>query len=202
MDLNEIINRVENSPPKIEGIHREFSVLIPLIEVDNRLHVLFEVRSSNLKVQPNEICFPGGKVEKNESYKECALRETREELNIPMDSIDLIGKLDTLVLPYNLTIYPFCGKINENIEHISYSKDEVSSIFSVPLKFFLDKNPDTYNTHIKVYTDEQFPHHLISGGRDYNWRVGTYPVYFYKYNEHIIWGITAKIIKNFIDIIK
>ncbi|PAB58652.1 NUDIX hydrolase [Anaeromicrobium sediminis] len=202
MDLKQIINTIKNRPSKIEGIHREFAVLIPLIQVDNELHVLFEVRSSNLKVQPNEICFPGGKVEKNESYKECALRETMEELNIPIDSMDLIGEVDTLVLPYNLTIYPFLGKINKNIKDISYSKDEVSNIFSVPLKFFLDNTPDTYNTHIKVYTDEKFPHDLVPGGKDYKWRMGTYPVYFYKYKDHIIWGITAKIIKNFVDIIK
>ena len=202
MNLEKIINRINNRPPRIEGIHKEFAVLIPLIQVNNQLHILFEIRSSHLKVQPNEICFPGGKVEQNESYKECALRETMEELNIPIDSIDLIGQVDTLVLPYNLTIYPFLGKINRNIEDIFYSEDEVSHIFSVPLKFFIDTVPNSYDTHIQVHTDEKFPHDLVHGGKHYKWRTGSYPVYFYEYENHIIWGITAKIIKNFVDIIK
>ena len=38
------------------------SVLIPLVEIDDELHIVFQVRSSTLNTQPNEVSFPGGKM--------------------------------------------------------------------------------------------------------------------------------------------
>lgn len=49
---------------------------------------------------------------------------------------------------------------------------------------------------------EKFPYEKIPGGKNYDWKQGKYSVYFYEYQEYIIWGMTAKITKNFIDIIK
>ena len=52
---------------------------------------------------------------------------------------------------------------------------------------------------IKVQIPRSFPFELIPNGEAYNWRSGTYPVYFYSYNGRIIWGITARILKNLAD---
>lgn len=197
-----IAKKIKDRPVSIEGINKEYSVFIPIIEVKNELHILFEIRSSKLKVQPNEICFPGGKLEKNETHSECALRETSEELLLTYDDLELMGEIDTLVLPYNSIIHPFVGVINKDINEIKYNKDEVYKIFSVPLNFFLNTKPDEYYTHLDINTTNDFPYHLICGGKNYNWGRGNYPVYFYKYNNQIIWGITAKILRNFIEIIK
>ena len=44
----------------------EAAVLLPLVDYHGKLGVLFEVRSKSLAWQPGEVCFPGGKKEKNE----------------------------------------------------------------------------------------------------------------------------------------
>ncbi|NEU34154.1 CoA pyrophosphatase, partial [bacterium LRH843] len=59
----------------------QFAVLVPLVQKQDELHVLFEVRAHHLRRQPGEICFPGGKIEPNDSTpQDAAVRETTEEL--------------------------------------------------------------------------------------------------------------------------
>lgn len=177
-----------------------FSVFAPIIEVNNELHLLFEVRSLKLSHQPGEICFPGGGIESNESPIECALRETIEELNISKDNIEIIDELNPITTLFNVVIYTFCGFLNVKLEDIKYSTDEVESIFTVPIKHLLEQDPLVHHLGVDLNIGEDFPYHLI--GNDYNWKTSNYPIYFYQYKDYIIWGLTAKIVKNFLDIIK
>lgn len=203
VDLINIKKRFENRRAKPLGIHDNFAVLIPLIYVDEKLHLLYEVRSKNLDTQPGEISFPGGKVELDETFKEAAIRETHEELRLSSKKIKVLGELDYIILPYNISIYPYVASLNDiKIENINFSEDEVHEIFTVPIKFFLENEPMEHKVDLNPKPNEQFPYHLIENGEDYDWRTGNYPVYFYKYNKYIIWGITARITKNFIDILK
>ena len=112
LDINEIKNRVENRTPKVLDIIGEYSVLLPLIQENEEWNVIFELRSMNLNTQPGEISFPGGKLEKVESFKEAAIRETMEELRIDRDSIKVLGELDYLVSPSNISIHCFLGIIS------------------------------------------------------------------------------------------
>lgn len=185
------------------GIKRDYSVLLPLIYKKDQLHILFEVRSSALKTQPGEISLPGGLVEKGESYREASIRETHEELNISEESIKIIGDLDYMISPYNFMLYAYCGILEGiNIEEITPNKDEVDHIFTVPIDFFIQNEPICHNIELETVVTEDFPYHLIQNGEKYDWRKGKYPVYFYIYNEYVIWGITARIIKNFIDVLR
>ncbi|QEK12861.1 CoA pyrophosphatase [Crassaminicella thermophila] len=203
MNLNMIQSKFQSRNSSPEGEYERFSVLVPIVKVKDQLELLFEVRSKSLKVQPREICFPGGKLEKNESIKQCAIRETCEELNISPEKIQIFGPLDFLVLPYNLILYPFLGTIsNINIHNISFNKDEVSEIFTVPIDFFIKNKPQEHHIYLNANIPEDFPYHLIPSGKNYSWKTGKYPVLFYKYKNYVIWGITARIIKNLISIIK
>lgn len=203
MDIEKIIYKMINRNGKPLGIERNYSVLVPLIEINNKIHILFEVRSKNLKTQPGEISFPGGMVEEGEEFSEAAIRETCEELNINNSNIKLIGELDYIVTPFNISIYPYLAIIeNIDLDEINFNKDEVESILTVPLDYFLNNNPLKYSLYINPNPEDNFPFHLIPKGKAYNWRTGTYSVYFYEYLDNIIWGITARITKNFIDIIK
>ncbi len=196
------LNKLKNRRPEICGkdLYRDFSVLLPLIKKSDGYYLLFEVRAENLNQQPKEICFPGGKIEYSEGRAEAAVRETSEELLIPESSIQLAGELDTLVTPFNTVIYPFTG-ILHNYRN-TFNTDEVKEIFYVPLSFLLAAEPLCSYIDISMKPKADFPYEMIQGGRNYPWGKGGYPVYFYTYQGRIIWGITARIIHNFIGILK
>ncbi|NBI07417.1 NUDIX hydrolase [Senegalia massiliensis] len=203
MKLDQIINKVANRISKPLGIDRDFAILVPLIYVKDELHILYEVRSKKLNTQPGEISFPGGRVEKGETFKDAAIRETMEELNIKRKNINIINSIDYIIMPFNISLYPYVGIIEDiNFEDINYSESEVESIFTVPLKFFLENEPERYNMGISPQIGDDFPYHLINNGKAYDWRTGIYPVFFYRYKDYVIWGMTARMTKNFVDIIK
>ena len=203
LDIEHIIQKVKHRAPKPMDVKYKYAVLVPMIMVDDRWELLFEVRSQNLSRQPGEISFPGGEVEKGESFKEVAIRETMEELNIGEENINVIGELDYLVSYYNSKIRSFLATVfGVNVDNILPNKDEVDHIFTVPLEFFIDNEPNVYYLDLHIVNNEDFPYNLIPNGKDYNWHKGKNPVYFYIYEDYIIWGYTAKVIKYFIDIIK
>ena len=203
LDIKNIKKVFNNRVGNPLGIKKNFSVTLPLIYVEDELHILFEVRSFNLNTQPGEISFPGGHVEEGEGFLEAGVRETMEELNVLGQNINVIGELDYIVSPYNFILYSYLVLLEDiRVENINYNKDEVDHIFTVPLKFFLENEPILDYVLLETITTEDFPHHLIQDGKNYNWKKGNYPVYFYKYNDYIIWGMTARITKNFIDILK
>lgn len=180
-----------------------FSVLIPLILVEGQLHMLFEVRSYELVSQPGEICFPGGKMEPGEHPSQTALRETKEELNLNDHQLKIIGSLPPLTTPFHYTIYPYCGVI-QHIEYsdIHHSKDEVDSTFTAPLSKLLMITPDKYDLHYRMDLDPSFPYHHIPNGESYDWKSGGYQIYFYHYENKVIWGLTAKMLAFFLSSVK
>lgn len=203
MDIEKIRKIVKSRDPKPIDIKREYAVLIPLIKHKGRWEIIYELRSMNLKKQPGEISFPGGKVEAGETYEEAAVRETSEELLIDQSHIEVIGELDYLVSYENITVYCFLGMITGiELEDIVPSKDEVDHIFTVPMDFLLETEPAHYHLGIGTTLNDKFPYNLIPNGKDYDWKKGVNNVYFYFYDEYIIWGLTAKMTKRFIDIIK
>ena len=69
MDINGIKEKMAGRKPGVIGDRKEFAVLIPLLEREDGLHLLFEKRSGNIK-QPGDTCFPGGRIEAGESITE------------------------------------------------------------------------------------------------------------------------------------
>lgn len=203
MNINYVFDVFKNREGKPMGIKQSYSVLLPLVLIDGEWHILFEVRANTLDTQPGEISFPGGAVEEQEAPRDAAIRETHEELNIELDKVRTIGELDYLFSPYNMMIYGYVGMLeNIDLDSINFNKQEVAHIFTVPVKFFVDNEPLLYHVSLEVSEDDKFPYHLIPDGKDYKWRSAKNPVFFYLYNEHIIWGLTARFIKNFVDILK
>lgn len=204
MDASNIIGKIKNHKPSILGEEnfRKYAVLLPLIEIEEETHILFEVRSMNLRSQPGDICFPGGKVDKEDkNTRHTAIRETSEELGIPEIDIYDVFPLDYMVSDFGRMIYPYVGRIKD-IKKIMPNKDEVEEVFSVPLSFFLKTNPKKYKVNFEVMPEDNFPYDLIMGGENYDWRTHQLDELFFKYNGRVIWGLTAKILTHFISLIQ
>lgn len=202
MNAMDIITKLKDHKPTILGQenYKEFSVLIPLLEVNGETHILFEVRSSKLRSQPGDICFPGGKIDRNDvDEKDCAIRETTEELGIARSSILQVTPLDYLV-SFGSIIYTFVAKIS-NDEKMNINKDEVEEVFTVPLSYLMNAKPEKYRVDFEVKPESDFPYELIQGGKDYDWRPRKLDEYFYFYEDRVIWGLTAKILTNFLSLI-
>lgn len=200
--MKDFLNKFKGRRAKICGssLYREYSVFVPVLEGPEGYSLLFEVRSEKLNHQPREICFPGGRIENMEANVKAAVRETSEELLIPESNIEVIGELDTLVTPFNTVIYPFTGILHDYKG--TCNADEVKEIFYVPVSYLMKTKPLCHNINIEMKPGENFPYDMIPEGKNYPWGRGSYPVYFYTYDERIIWGITARITHNFIEILK
>ena len=81
----------------MQDMGAEYAVLVPLVEGEEGLELLFEVRAATLSRQPGEVCFPGGRMERGETPAACALRESWEELAIPPARVELLAELDWVV---------------------------------------------------------------------------------------------------------
>lgn len=168
--------RTFNAPGLIKA-----AVLIPCFSKKEDAHILFTVRTEDVEHHKGQISFPGGAREDEDgSLVDTALRECKEEIGIPRSILTVIGRLDDfptitdfLVTPFVATLpYPYPFEMNTG---------EVAEILEVPLELFLSEK------HFEV--------------KEWKHKDRTYPVYFYDFNGHIIWGATAFIVNRFVDMV-
>ena len=184
-----------------ESDYLSSAVLVPLVRHNGRLGVLFEVRSAALNWQPGDICFPGGRIELDDAGpKAAALRETQEELSLPADAIDIIGPLNYMVSPIGVMIYPFAAYIKD-FDLVHPNHGEVADVFVAPLEYLLAAEPLTAHMELATRPLPDFPLNLLGDAYAREWkRRTTYPVLFYQYDGHVIWGLTARVLSGFLNI--
>jgi 8-oxo-dGTP pyrophosphatase MutT (NUDIX family) len=157
------------------------AVLIPLFQKNRETHILLTKRTDKVEHHKGQICFPGGAF--NYEDLDCqttALRETEEEIGIEMDAVEVLGELDHMVTTSNFRICPYVGIIPYPYP-FRLSCFEVERLIELPLDYLLKQTelieaPPTYEGQsvVNLCLD---------------------------YQGDIIWGATARILKNFIDIL-
>ena len=183
---------------EVSSVRRKNAVLIPLVETGGELCILFEVRQSGIR-QGGEICFPGGRIEENETTEEAAVRETSEELLIPREKIEVIAPLHTMTGPGGAKISSCLGVLHDY--EGTFSKEEVERVFCVPLSWFASHEPRTSDAAMVVKTPEDFPFELLPGGENYPWHSIPRRFYFYESDGGVIWGITAQLLYHCLKVI-
>ncbi len=210
------LSKIKGKLPLVPGINGRdevinSAVMLLLIPAGDEYHLLFEKRARHI-MQAGEICFPGGRfdTEKDSDTLMTALRETSEELGIPEDKIRVMGRLDTIVAIMGQVIDVYVGVTEIGIDGMHYDQNEVEKIFSIPVSYFENKGPEKYQTMIKSYPsyiDEANGEEIVllpSGELglperyEKPWGGFKYNVFAYRTSEGTIWGVTARMIIDFI----
>ncbi|GGW88389.1 CoA pyrophosphatase [Alteromonas halophila] len=161
-------------PLPVKG--RPASVLIPILQREGALDVIFTERSSHLRAHPGQISFPGGAREKHDSSAAAAaLREAEEEIGLPRDAVEIIGRLPDYRTISGFVISPFIGFVSPDFDY-QIDPNEVASVFTVPLAHLMDKQH--HLTHFMVRHNQRFP------------------IYFIPWQGKLIWGATAAMVRN------
>lgn len=177
----------------------ECAVIVPIIEIKGEDHILFEVRSSKLSWQPGDICFPGGRIEEDDpSPLEAAIREAQEELGISREYIHILGPLDYVESPIGVTVWPFAAYLSTR--DFIISKGEIDHLFTVPISWLETHRPQVAQVDIATRPAPNFPEGLSASGQ-IGWKQRKcYDIKLYEYESYKIWGITAHILDNFMEI--
>jgi 8-oxo-dGTP pyrophosphatase MutT (NUDIX family) len=157
------------------------AVLVPLFKKGEDCHLLFTKRSEEVKYHKGEISFPGGVADQQDSeLEETALREAFEEIGLKESDVQIIGLLDDTVTRTEFIVTPIVGLFPYPYP-FKISEVEISELIEVPLASLLD--------------EECFGEREIIRGDQKE------VVYAYQYGKHAIWGATARILKQFLDLI-
>lgn len=196
-----ILKQIQNQS-NTKMVARKAAVLIPIVTIDGRTEILFQVRSSKLNWQPGDICFPGGHVEQSDaSPTETAKRELHEEIGIPIEQIQIYGHLPAFIASIGYKMYPVIGEI-KSLANMQLNLDEVEKVFTVPIDWLLDNPPLEATMQVAHKPANDFPFILLPNYSP-DWQKRTeHKVYFYHYQDYVIWGLTAQILRSFLDIIR
>ena len=160
--------------------YRRAAVLVPLIRNHDQWSILFTRRAENLAAHSGQIAFPGGAVEQGETLADAATREAWEEVGIPLEKVEIIGRLDDLVTNSGYLVAPFVGVIHESPAYVM-QESEVVEVFEVPVDALLD--PAKPEVRYVAFRNRR------------------YPAYYYVHDHYEIWGLTGRMLKSFLDLV-
>ncbi len=168
--------------PQAEPHCRKAGVLLLLYPRKGELFLILTRRTANVLHHRGEISFPGGAREKNEDLIQTAVRETKEELNIPPEAYRILGTLTPLYIPPSrFCIYPVVAGTDSRPDS-EPDPTEVEAVLEIPIGHLLN----SFNRQTEEWT--------IHGEKK--------KIPFYQFRNHKIWGATAMVLAEFIAIVK
>lgn len=159
------------------------AILILVYDREGEAHILFTERTHQVEHHKGQISFPGGAShESDDCLETTALRETAEEIGVRPGDVEIVGQLDDMLTISNFLVTPFVGILNTNSEYtFTINREEVTQVVQVPLSHLLDDR----NMELEV--------------RQYKGKQVLVPAYTYE--GHRIWGATARILRQLLDLL-
>jgi len=152
------------------------SVLVPIVTHGAGLTILFTQRTAHLRAHSGQVSFPGGRAEPDDASPEfTALRETREEIGLAPERVEVLARMPEYLTRTGYRVTPVVGLVVPPLELVPDPR-EVEEVFEVPLAFLLD--PANHRRETRELA-----------GRS----VGFWVM---QYDRHRIWGATAGMLVN------
>lgn len=142
------------------------------------------LRKTYKGVHSAQVGFPGGRREDEDlSFRHAALRETWEEVGVPISDIEIVKEMTELYIPpSNFTVYPFMGVTRKTPIFIKQD-EEVEDLIEVDIHHFLDeKSVKNVNVMTSLRKEMEVPAFIL--------------------NDHIVWGATAMMLSEVKDLLK
>lgn len=155
---------------------RPAAVLVPVVDHGPEATVILTQRNANLRSHSGQVAFPGGRIDAGDASAEAAaLRETMEEIGLPGERVEVIGRLPDYVTGSGYRIAPVLSVVRPGF-HLHLNPAEVDAAFEVPLSFLMD--PANHHRQSRTWNAQRR--------------------YFYEmpFGERYIWGVTAGIIRT------
>lgn len=165
------------------GDLRPSAVMLLLLGDEGEERIVFQVRTQTVRHHKGEISLPGGRRDPEDpSFLHTALRETQEEVGIPPEAVTVLGALDDVVtVASSHLIRPYVGEVRAGVRPAITAAREVHELLEVPVRHLRAEA-----SHIWKVVDN----HGVAE-----------PTPAYEYQGHIIWGATARILGQFLDLL-
>lgn len=182
--------------PEMEGFPagppKRAAVLVPFVQKQDGWHVMYIRRSQREGDRHSgQVAFPGGKVELDDhSIETAALRESWEEIGLPPENVELVGRLQNLTTITNFLVTPVVGIVKKPFK-TTPSALEVARVFTMPLAWLSDQN-----------------NHIIPGvNADAEVEVPGYyrkvnSAHFVPFDGELLWGATARMTFHLIKLLQ
>jgi len=170
---------IDSIPKRLSGRYSgEAAVLMAIVVRGERPYFLLTRRTEEVATHKGQISFPGGMREPSDSsLSETALRETQEELGLDPAALEIAGEFNEYLAVTNQKVRCFVGFVSPEVTCRPH-KGEVAYVLEVPVDFFREREP-IVESHFRQGQSQD--------------------VYFYHFNGETIWGLTARMIKDFVD---
>ena len=178
--LTQVQQRLHDYSPRVIDVPLpKAAVLIPVTNHPTPELILTR-RASHMSTHSGEVAFPGGKQDDTDnSLTETALRESQEEIGLMPEQVQVIGQTGTVISRFGIEVTPIVGIVEASAE-LTANAAELDRIFRVPVHFFLDKanlEYDSWKDQGQIYAMPRF-----------------------QYQEYKIWGLTAMMLAEFLNI--
>lgn len=164
-----------------DGSYTSAAVLVPVYNRNGQIYLIVTKRTEEVYYHKGQISFPGGKFQgEDRTLEDTALRESCEEIGLKPDDVEILGELDDILTNTGFVVSPFVAAIPYPYE-FKISEREVDEIIEIPVAALLDG--DNVKESLSFRNGE--------------------PVtdYSYEYGDWIIWGATARILNQFLEVV-
>lgn len=152
---------------------RRAGILVPIVDDGGPLRMVLTRRAETLRSHTGHVAFPGGGAEPGDAdIVETALREAEEEIGLPRERVEVLGRLDDIpTVTGRQIVTPVVGRVR-SLPALVPQPSEVARIFEVPFEA------------LRVVGDWDVKPHQGPHGR-------TWPVYYFDYDGEMLWGLSA-----------